>query len=85
MPTPGGVAFSGGWRLKLLLRLVVRPMTPTELASIEKRHLSQISRTLGELRREGLVEYTYTGSREKYYRLTRDGYVIYSMMLHQVG
>lgn len=60
-------------------------MTPTELASLENKHLSQVSRTLRELRKEGLVEYTHSGSREKYYRPTRDGYLVYSMMIRQFG
>jgi DNA-binding transcriptional regulator GbsR (MarR family) len=85
MATQGGLHFLGTWRFKLLDYLVVRPMTPTELASLEKKHLSQVSRTLGELRREGLVEYTYSGSREKYYKLTKEGYMIYARMSRQVG
>jgi len=80
-----GFNFHGAWRFKLLLHLAVRPMTPTELASIEKKHLSQVSRTLGELRREGLVEYAYTGSRERYYKPTKDGYLAYAMISRQVG
>jgi DNA-binding transcriptional regulator GbsR (MarR family) len=48
-------------------------MTPTELASIEKKHVSHVSRALAELRAEGLVEPIWTSSREKYYRATARG------------
>jgi predicted transcriptional regulator len=64
-----------GW-LRLLYHLVVSPKTPTELASLEKKHLSEVSRTLRSLRDSGLVEYTDTGSRERYYRATEQGYVL---------
>ena len=61
-------------KIRLLIDLINGPRTPTELASIEKKHLSQISRVLGDLKKHGLVEVTDTGSRERYYKPTRDGY-----------
>ena len=57
----------------MLLDLAKGPMTPTELASIEKKHVSHVSRALAELRAEGLVEPVWTSSREKYYRATNRG------------
>jgi DNA-binding transcriptional regulator GbsR (MarR family) len=60
-------------RSKVLLHLSRGPMTPTELALIEKKHLSHVSRALAELRAEGLVEPIWTSSREKYYRATNRG------------
>jgi DNA-binding transcriptional regulator GbsR (MarR family) len=60
-------------RSKVLIHLSRGPMTPTELASIEKKHVSHVSRALAELRAEGLVEPIWTSSREKYYRATNRG------------
>lgn len=45
-------------------------MTPTELAALERKHISHVSRALAELRAEGLVEPISSDSREKYYRAT---------------
>jgi DNA-binding IclR family transcriptional regulator len=64
-----------GW-LRLLHHLSVSPMTPTQLATLENKHLSEVSRTLRTLRDSGLVEYNETGSRERYYRATQQGYVL---------
>jgi len=64
-----------GW-LRLLYYLVRSPRTPTELATLEKKHLSEVSRTLRNMRDSGLVEYVDTGSRERYYRATEEGYVL---------
>jgi DNA-binding transcriptional regulator GbsR (MarR family) len=60
-------------RSKVLANLSRRPMTPTELASIEKKHVSHVSRALAELCAEGLVEPISTSSRERYYRATNRG------------
>jgi DNA-binding transcriptional regulator GbsR (MarR family) len=60
-------------RSKVLVDLTRGPMTPTELASIEKKHVSHVSRALAELRAEGLVEPFWTSSRERYYRVTNRG------------
>jgi DNA-binding transcriptional regulator GbsR (MarR family) len=60
-------------RSKVLVHLSRGPMTPTELASIEKKHVSHVSRALAELYAEGLVEPILTSSREKYYRATDRG------------
>ena len=73
----------GPFRLKLLYYLVIKPRTPTELASLERKHLSDVSRGLGKLRREGLVEYEWTGARERYYKATHEGYVILYAALRQ--
>jgi DNA-binding IclR family transcriptional regulator len=71
---------SPGW-LRLLYHLVRSPKTPTELANLEKKHLSEVSRILRGMRDNGLVEYTETGSRQRYYRATEEGYVILRRML----
>jgi DNA-binding MarR family transcriptional regulator len=68
-------------RLRLLFHIIVRPRTPTELALIERKHLSNVSRTLGELKKQGLVYASPSGSRETYYAVTREGYLVY---LHTV-
>jgi DNA-binding MarR family transcriptional regulator len=80
MAAPAEFKLLGQTRFKLLLYLVVGPRTPTELASLENKHLSDVSRSLAELRRLGLVEATPSGSRERYYRITRDGYIAYSVI-----
>ena len=64
-------------RRKLLEELARRPRTPTELASIENKHVSHVSRALAELRVRGLVEPLSRESRERYYRVTNQGYAIY--------
>lgn len=73
----------GPFRLKLLYHLVIRPRTPTELASIENKHLSDVSRGLSKLRAEGLVEYERTRTRERYYRPTQEGYILLYASMRQ--
>jgi predicted transcriptional regulator len=68
-------------RSKLLEHLVNGPKTPTELASIENKHVSHVSRALAELRERGLVEQMSSASRERYYRATSQGMSIYASML----
>lgn len=63
-------------RKKLLERLASRPHTPTELASMESKHVSHVSRALLELKTWGLVSASASGSRERYYRITSEGYAI---------
>jgi DNA-binding transcriptional ArsR family regulator len=63
-------------RSKLLQRLASSPHTPTELATIESKHISHVSRALIELRDWGLVDSTESGSREHYYKITSQGYAI---------
>ncbi len=72
---------SSSVRRKLLGHLVKGPKTPTELASIENKHVSHVSRALTELRERGLVEQMSSASRERYYRATNQGYSIYASML----
>ena len=71
-------------RFKLLLYLIMRPRTPTELASLEGKHLSNVSRMLRELKAEGLVESAPSRSRERYYRATPDGYLMYAMISSRI-
>jgi len=72
------VAFvsSSDVRTKVLLDLSKGPMTTTELASMERKHVSHVSRALAELRAEGLVEPVWTSSRERYYRATSRGLLL---------
>ena len=63
-------------RVKVLADLSKGPMTTTELASMEKKHVSHVSRALAELRAEGLVEPVWTTSRERYYRATSRGLML---------
>ena len=63
-------------RSKLLQRLASSPHTPTELATMESKHISHISRALIELREWGLVSASQSGSREHYYKITTQGYAI---------
>lgn len=67
---------SGPEWLRVLYHLVTSPKTPTQLANLERKHLSYVSRTLRTLRDSGLVEFTSEGSRERYYRATEEGYVL---------
>ena len=68
-------------RLKLLGHLSKEAMTPTELASLENKHISHISRALAELKAQGLVDSVPQQSREKYYRATLQGIRLYATML----
>jgi DNA-binding transcriptional ArsR family regulator len=82
-----GVAFTAAFveksriRSRLIELLSNRPRTPTELASIERKHVSHVSRALAELRERGLVEAISTESRERYYRTTYLGLAIYYSMV----
>ncbi len=65
-------------RSKLLERLASKPCTPTELAAMESKHISHVSRALIELKERGLVSSSPSGSRERYYKITTQGYAIYA-------
>ena len=69
-------------RRKVLGHLIKEPMTPTELASIENKHVSHVSRALAELQAQGLVEPVFHQSREKYYKATHVGLSLYATMLN---
>jgi predicted transcriptional regulator len=71
-------------RSKLLEQLISGPKTPTELASIEGKHVSHVSRALAELKERGLVEQLSSASRERYYRATSQGMTIYTQMIKTV-
>ncbi len=81
MPGSEGLGMFLPDKIRLLIDLFNGPRTPTELASIERKHLSQVSRALSELRKHGLVEVTPSGSRERYYRPTPDGYYMINEIL----
>ena len=68
-------------RSTLLGHLIAGPKTPTELALIEKKHVSHISRALSELRERGLVEQMSSQSRERYYRATGQGMSVYLTLI----
>lgn len=72
---------SSSVRSRLLEHLVSGPKTPTELASMDGKHVSHVSRALAELRDRGLVEQLSSASRERYYRATTQGMSIYTTML----
>jgi DNA-binding MarR family transcriptional regulator len=59
---------------------VIGPKSPSQLASIEKKHVSHVSRALAEMKSRGLVEYWRTDSRERYYRVTTQGYFVYGLV-----
>ncbi len=71
-------------RVKLLEDLSKGPMTPTELASIECKHVSHVSRALAELKAQGLIEAVSADSREKKYRVTFEGLTICSTVSKMV-
>jgi predicted transcriptional regulator len=72
---------SSSVRSKLLEQLISGPKTPTELASMEGKHVSHVSRALAELKERGLVEQLSSASRERYYRATSQGMSIYTAMI----
>ena len=63
-------------RKRLLLHLTRGPRTPSELATLESKHVSHVSRALKELRTRGLVESAHSESRNRYYRATSQGYAL---------
>ena len=65
-----------GVRSQVLEDIVRTPRTPSELASIENKHVSHVSRALAELRMQGLVEPVLTNTRQKYYRATDLGFLM---------
>jgi predicted transcriptional regulator len=63
-------------RSRILEDVLRGPKTPSELASIEKRHVSHVSRALSELRAQGLVEPISSEGRQKYFRATELGFLM---------
>ena len=70
-------------RSSVLELLSNKPVTPTEVAHIENKHVSHICRTLRELEGVGLVEIVSSGSRQKLYRATPSGYELYLSITHK--
>ncbi|HME18776.1 MAG TPA: helix-turn-helix domain-containing protein [Nitrososphaerales archaeon] len=70
-------------RSSVLELLSTKPVTPTEVAKIENKHVSHICRTLRELEGVGLVEIVSSGSRQKLYRATQSGYELYLSITHK--
>jgi len=81
-PRPSSAEFvsSSNVRRKLLLHLITGPKSPSQLATMEKKHVSHVSRALTEMRSRGLVEYARTDSRERYYRVTSQGYAVFVLV-----
>lgn len=77
VPPLSSFVASSDIRRRLLGQLTTGPKTPTELAVIEDKHVSHVSRALAELRMRGLVEPLNRESRERYYRVTNQGYAVY--------
>lgn len=63
-------------RSRVLEDVLRGPKTPSELAIIEKRHVSHVSRALAELRAQGLVEPISSQNRPRYYRATDLGFLM---------
>jgi DNA-binding transcriptional ArsR family regulator len=84
LPSRTDFVASSQVRLKLLMRLTEESHTPSELASLEKKHVSHVSRALNELRQRGLVESIQSDSREKYYRATAQGYWVYTALVRRI-
>lgn len=68
----------GDIRSRLLGHLANAPMTTTELATMESKHLSHVSRALSELCAQGLVERMSHETREHKYRVTDEGLALYA-------
>ncbi len=66
-----------GVRARVLAVLSGAVHTPTEIAVLENKHLSHVSRALSELETRGLVEVARSDSRERYYRATKAGYSLF--------
>lgn len=79
--TSAAYVSSSSVRSMLLEHLITGPKTPTELATIEGKHVSHVSRALAELKERGLVEQMSSASRERYYRATSQGMTTYITML----
>jgi DNA-binding transcriptional ArsR family regulator len=71
-------------RARVLGMLTRVPRTPTEVARIENKHVSHVSRALAELKALGLVESTSSYSRERYYHATGLGIALYYQLLRGV-
>lgn len=82
LPSSAEFVSSSGVRLKVLFHLITGPKSPSELAIIESKHVSHVSRALAEMRSRGLVEYLATDSRERYYRVTSEGYAVFAILSH---
>jgi predicted transcriptional regulator len=63
-------------RSRVLEDVLRGPKTPSELASIENRHVSHVSRALSELRAQGLVEPISSERKQRYYRATDLGFLM---------
>ena len=71
-----GFVSGSSLRSSVLKLLTNRPITPTEVAHLENKHVSHICRTIRELEDAGLVEFVASESRQRYYRATTTGYAL---------
>jgi len=67
-------------RSSVLELLSKMPVTPTEVAKIENKHVSHICRTIRELEEVGLVEVFASQSRQRYYKATLSGYKLWASL-----
>jgi predicted transcriptional regulator len=72
-----GFVSGSALRSSVLELLSTKPVTPTEVARIENKHVSHICRTLRELEGVGLVEIVASNSRLRFYKATPSGYELY--------
>lgn len=69
---------------KEVLRLLEKPMTPTDLSKKIKTHRSTVSRSLLELEKKDLVEcITSNEKMGRYYTITKQGKKILTLMCHE--
>lgn len=69
-----GKVHASSYRMKILLKLLERPKTPTQLSKELNIKISHISRTLSELVKLGLAETLAPELRKsKMYRITNTG------------
>ena len=64
---------SSSVRARIIAVLSGIPRTPTEVARLENKHVSHVSRAIHELEHRGLVEFVNSESRRRYYRTTSQG------------
>ena len=70
----------GKYRIKILKLLNIESLLPSEIAQNLQTHRSTISRTLKQLKKEGLVDRVSSVSRTKEYYITEKGKKILSII-----
>jgi len=80
-----GYVLGSTLRSSVLELLSRKPITPTEVAKIENKHVSHISRTIKELEDAGLVEFVASQSRQRYYKTTETGYALLTVLSGKIN